>query len=117
MDKLKKLYEKYLSELLTESKEKLESLPEWKLDLYSSSLSSKSKTEKINHIQEKFLLNDIIYSTLINDLNQFKKPNFKPANLEILSIDDRFLEANGYLNEKKEKIYSFISEVQKLIQE
>tara|TARA_R110001599_G_scaffold158447_2_gene345159 strand:- start:1024 stop:1176 length:153 start_codon:yes stop_codon:yes gene_type:complete len=50
-------------------------------------------------------------------LNQFKKQNFKPGNLEILSIDDRFLEANGYLNEKKEKIYSFISEVQKLIQE
>ena len=117
MDKLKKLYEKYLSELLTESIEKLESLPEWKLELYSSSLSSKSKTEKINHIQEKFLLNDIIYYTLINDLNQLKKPNFKPTNLEILSIDDRFLEANGYLNEKKEKIYSFISEVQKLIQE
>ena len=102
MDKLKKLYEKYLSELLTESKEKLE------LDLYSSSLSSKSKTEKINHIQEKFLLNDIIYSTLINDLNQFKKPNFKPANLEILSIDDRFLEANGYLNEKRENLFFYL---------
>ncbi|MCM4150591.1 hypothetical protein DHD05_03220 [Arenibacter sp. N53] len=114
MDKLKKLYEKYLSELHAESKEKLESLPEWKLDQYSSNFSSKSKAEKIKHIQEKFLLNDRIYSTLINDLNQFEKPNFQPANLEILSIDDRLLEANGYL---KEKIYSFVSEVQKLIQE
>ncbi|SHE64346.1 hypothetical protein SAMN03080594_101853 [Arenibacter palladensis] len=117
MDKLKKLYEKYLSELLTESKEKLESLPEWKLDQYSSNFSSKSKAEKIKHIQEKFLLNDIIYSTLINDLKQFEKPNFQPVNLEVLSIDDRLLEANGYLKEKKEKIYSFVSEVQKLIQE
>lgn len=116
MDKLKKLYEKYISELMTESKEKLESLPEWKLDLYSSNFSSKNKAEKIKYIQEKFLSNDIIYSTLTNDLNQFEKPNFKPANLEILSIDDRLLEANGYLKEKKEKIYSFVSEVQKLIQ-
>lgn len=115
MDRLKELYKKYLSELLIESKEKLESLPEWKLDSHLSNSNSKSKTEKIKLIQEKFLSNDIIYSTLIKDLNQFDKPNFNPINLKILSIDDRLLEANGYLEKKKEKVYSFISEVENLV--
>lgn len=116
MDRLKKLYINYLSELLTEYKEKLEVLPEWKLNSYLSSSSSKSKIEKIEFIQKKFLLNDNVYSILIEDLDQLENKIIEPTSLKILSIDDRFLEANGYMENKKERVYSFISEVQKLIQ-
>ena len=60
MDRLKELYQDYLGEILTESTEKLERLPEWKLDSYLLNPSLKSKVEKIKVIQEKFLTNDIV---------------------------------------------------------
>ena len=115
MDRLKRLYKNYLNELLTEYKNKLEALPEWRLESYLSNSSSKSKIEKIKLIQNKFLSNDIIYSILIEDLEKLKIPNFNIKNLMILSIDDRFLEANGYSEDKKEKVYSFVLEVQKVV--
>ena len=117
MDRLRKLYENYISELLSEYIKKLEILPEWKLNTYLLSYSSKSKIEKIELIREKYLSNDFVYSILIEDLNLLKNKNFELTSLKILSIDDRFLEANGYLEKKKERVYSFISEGQKLIEE
>ena len=49
MDRLRKLYENYISELLSEYIKKLEILPEWKLNTYLLSYSSKSKIEKIHN--------------------------------------------------------------------
>lgn len=119
MDKLKKLYENYLNELLYDSRKKLEALPDWKLNSYLSSISlkDKSKSEKIELIQKKFLLNDTVYSSLIEDLNQIKESNLRTTNLKMLSIDDRALEGTGYTEKEKVKIYSFISKVLDLLKE
>lgn len=117
MDRVKKLYESYLEELSLEFKEKLESLPTWKLKSYLPSSSSHNKKENIELIQERFLAKDVVYSILLEDLNHLKSSIFEPANLSILSIDDRFLEANGYGEKKKKRVYSFVSDIQKLIKE
>lgn len=55
MDRLKELYQDYLGEILTESTEKLERLPEWKLDSYLLNSSLKSKVEKTALYLNKYL--------------------------------------------------------------
>lgn len=119
MDRLEELYNKYLSEILLESKDKLYALPDWKLSSYLSKeeLNNRTKDEKIQLIQEKFLINDIVYSLLMSDLNYINTSNFKLTNLKMLSIDDRALEGNGYTEDKKQKVYSFVLKLQKLIKE
>jgi hypothetical protein len=115
MDRLKKLFKGFIDELEAESLEKLADVPEWKLDNYLISSSTETKTKKIQLIQEKFLSNDKVYMILTQDLNNLKNEINNTKKLQILSIDDKLLESQGYSEANKERVYSFILEVRNII--